>query len=36
MFGEDNIKKMAKLKLSLDPNKILGIGNMFEEKYLSQ
>jgi D-lactate dehydrogenase (cytochrome) len=34
MFGEENIKQMAKLKLSLDPNKILGIGNMFDEKYL--
>ena len=34
MFGEENIKKMARLKLSLDPNKILGIGNMFDEKYL--
>jgi D-lactate dehydrogenase (cytochrome) len=35
MFGVENIKKMAKLKLSLDPNKILGIGNIFDEKYLS-
>jgi D-lactate dehydrogenase (cytochrome) len=34
MFGEENIKRMARLKLSLDPNKILGIGNMFDEKYL--
>jgi D-lactate dehydrogenase (cytochrome) len=34
MFGEENIKKMARLKLSLDPNKILGIGNIFDEKYL--
>jgi D-lactate dehydrogenase (cytochrome) len=35
MFGEENIRKMARLKLSLDPNKILSIGNMFDEKYLS-
>ncbi|MCX6151164.1 MAG: FAD-binding oxidoreductase [Ignavibacteriales bacterium] len=35
MFGEENIKQMAKLKLSLDPNKILGIGNIFEERYLT-
>ncbi len=36
MFGEENIKQMAKLKLSLDPNKVLGIGNIFEEKYLNE
>lgn len=34
MYGEDNIKKMAKLKLVLDHNKILNIGNIFEEKFL--
>jgi D-lactate dehydrogenase (cytochrome) len=34
MFGEENILKMAKLKKSLDPNMILNIGNMFQEKYL--
>ena len=34
MFGEENILKMAKLKKSFDPNMILNIGNMFEEKYL--
>lgn len=34
MFGEDTIKQMAQLKLSFDPNRILNIGNIFEEKYL--
>jgi D-lactate dehydrogenase (cytochrome) len=34
MFGEENIKKMAKLKVSLDPKHIFGIGNIFDEKYL--
>lgn len=34
MFGEDVIKKMAGLKLALDPKGILGAGNMFDEKYL--
>ena len=35
MFGEENIRKMAKLKLSFDPNRILNIGNIFDEKYLT-
>ena len=35
MYGEVNIRKMAALKKSLDPNLILGIGNIFDEKYLS-
>ena len=35
MFGEENIKKMARLKKILDPNKIFGIGNMFDEKFLN-
>jgi len=34
MFGEENILQMAKLKKILDPNMILNIGNIFEEKYL--
>lgn len=34
MYGETNIRKMAALKKSLDPNLILGIGNIFDEKYL--
>ncbi len=34
MYGEETIKKMAALKLVFDPNKILNIGNIFEEKYL--
>ena len=34
MLGEDNILKMAKLKLVFDPGKILNIGNIFDEKYL--
>ena len=35
MYGETNIQKMAALKKTLDPNLILGIGNIFDEKYLS-
>ncbi len=35
MFGEENIRKMARLKKCLDPNLILGIGNLFEEKFLT-
>ncbi len=34
MYGEDNIRKMAALKKSLDPNLVLGIGNIFSEDYL--
>ena len=34
MFGENNILQMAKIKKSLDPNKILNIGNVFDQKYL--
>lgn len=34
MLGEENVQRMASLKLILDPNKILNIGNMFDEKYL--
>ena len=36
MYGEANIRKMATLKKSLDPNLILGIGNIFDEKFLTQ
>ncbi len=34
MYGEANIRKMAALKKSLDPNLVLGIGNIFSEDYL--
>lgn len=34
MYGEEIIKKMALIKLTFDPNKILSIGNIFEEKFL--
>ncbi len=34
MFGEENIYKMAKLKKTIDPLLLFGIGNMFDEKYL--
>jgi D-lactate dehydrogenase (cytochrome) len=34
MYGEEFISQMAKLKLIFDPNRILNIGNIFEEKYL--
>ncbi len=36
MYGVDNIKKMAKLKLVFDPNKILNTGNIFDKKYLDE
>ena len=36
MYGESVIRQMAKLKLVFDPNRILNIGNIFEEKYLQQ
>jgi D-lactate dehydrogenase (cytochrome) len=34
MYGAEVISQMAKLKLVFDPNMILNIGNIFEEKYL--
>jgi D-lactate dehydrogenase (cytochrome) len=34
MYGEGVIRQMAKLKLDFDPNKLLNIGNIFDEKYL--
>lgn len=34
MYGEKVVAEMAKLKTILDTNKILNIGNIFEEKYL--
>ena len=34
MYGEAIIYKMATLKKALDPNLILGIGNIFSEEYL--
>lgn len=33
MFGEETIKEMAKLKMQLDPNLILNIGNIIDPKY---
>jgi len=36
MYGEDIVKKMAMLKKIFDPNDILNIGNIFEEKYLKE
>lgn len=33
MFGEENIMQMARLKKQLDPNMILGIGNIFDEEF---
>lgn len=35
MYGETNIRKMAALKKSLDPNLILGTGNIFDEKFFN-
>ncbi len=34
MYGEANIRKMAALKKTLDANLIIGIGNIFNEKFL--
>jgi D-lactate dehydrogenase (cytochrome) len=34
MYGESIIKKMAAIKKKLDPNLLLGIGNIFDAKYL--
>ncbi|MCB9249829.1 MAG: hypothetical protein H6613_15400 [Ignavibacteriales bacterium] len=34
MFGEENILQMAKVKRTLDPNMILNLNNMFDQKYL--
>ena len=34
MYGEENIRKMADIKKKLDPNLILGIGNLFDKKIL--
>lgn len=34
MYGEEKIRSMAKIKSVLDPNRILNIGNIFEENYL--
>ena len=34
MFGEQNILQMARIKKSLDPNKLLNVGNIFDQKYL--
>jgi D-lactate dehydrogenase (cytochrome) len=36
MYGEDSVKKMAALKKVFDPNSILNIGNIFDEKYLKE
>ncbi len=34
MFGTKNIKQMAKLKKTFDPNMILNIGNIFSKEFL--
>ena len=34
MYGEENIRKMAQLKKKLDPNLILGNGNIFDGRIL--
>lgn len=34
MYGEKNVREMAKIKKYLDPNLILNIGNMFVKEYL--
>jgi len=35
MYGEKSIIQMAEIKKTLDPNLILGIGNIFDPKYLN-
>ncbi len=35
MYNDDVIKKMALIKLAFDTNRILNIGNIFDEKYLT-
>ncbi|MGB5849926.1 MAG: FAD-binding oxidoreductase [Ignavibacteriaceae bacterium] len=32
MYGQENVNKMRRLKKTLDPNYILGVGNIFEKK----
>ena len=34
MYGEKNIIQMAKIKKTIDPNLVLGIGNIYDPKYL--
>ena len=34
MYGEENIQKMAEVKKTLDPNFILGVGNIFKHDIL--
>ena len=36
MYGLENVKKMAEVKKVLDPNFVLGRGNIFEEDILTQ
>jgi len=36
MYGEETIRKMAALKIVFDPEKILNIGNIFDEQYLER
>ena len=35
MYGEEVVRQMAGLKLALDPNRLINIGNIFDEKYLT-
>ena len=32
MYGQENVNKMRMLKKTLDPNYILGVGNIFENE----
>ncbi len=34
MYGENKLREMAQIKKTLDPNNILGIGNIFDPDYL--
>ena len=34
MYGEENIIQMARIKNTIDPRGVLGIGNIFDPKYL--
>jgi len=35
LYGDEHLREMAELKRAFDPARILGRGNMFDEKYLS-
>jgi hypothetical protein len=34
MYGKENVRKMVEVKKTLDPNLILGIGNIFDKELI--